>query len=227
MILEAGFPGSSLDWTRVQPAFAKFTRVCSYDRAGFGWSDLHEPPRSAVQIAEELHLLLSNAAVPGPYVLVGHSMGGLYSRAFVRKFPESVVGLVLVDATHEDQWDFEPTVYWRFEQPIVQIPHPPVERPPDVAAILREMWATDKWNAGERRERDSIGATIADAQNNRRRLPPIPLVVLSAGAEIRWNDGATAGALKSQQLQRELAALSPFGKWVPVPGICINRNRPR
>ena len=116
VILEPGFPGSSLDWTSVQPAIAKFTRVCSYDRAGFGWSDLHESPRSAVQIAGELHLLLSNAAVPGPCVLAGHSMGSLYSRAFVRKFSEAVTGLALVDATHEDQWTFEPRRYWRFDR---------------------------------------------------------------------------------------------------------------
>ena len=85
--------------------------------------------------------------------------------------------MILVDATHEDQWDFEAKQYWRFEQPNIQIPQPPVERPADVAAVLREMWATGKRKTGERQERDSIGATIADAQKNPKRLPPIPLIV--------------------------------------------------
>ncbi len=130
IILEAGFPGSSLDWSLVQPMVAPFSRVCSYDRAGFGWSDMGKAPRSSTQIAEDLQTLLSTAAVPAPYILVGHSMGGLYVRAFARKFPDSVAGIVLVDATHEDQWDYEPKRFWQVSDlPSIRLKQPEVVRP--------------------------------------------------------------------------------------------------
>jgi pimeloyl-ACP methyl ester carboxylesterase len=219
VVLEAGFPGSSLDWSLVQPAVAQFTRVCSYDRAGFGWSQQGQLPRSSSRIAEELRALLLAAEVPGPYLLVGHSMGGLYIRAFARKFPEAIVGLVLVDGTHEDQWDYEPKRYWEptaFQS--IRLKQPEVARPQSVASILKEMWATDQWKTGERAERDGIKFTIAEAQKEPKRLPVVPLLVLSAGEEIGWMETAPLGALKWQQLQREMAAFSPLGKWRPVPG---------
>lgn len=219
VILEAGFPGSSLDWTLVQPGVAEFTRVCSYDRAGFGWSEKGQMPRSSTQIAEDLKSLLTNGNIPGPYILGGHSMGGLYVRAFARKFPHLVSGMVLVDATHEDQWDFEPKRYWepKGEAPL-RVRQPEVQRPAAAAGILKEMWATDVWKAGERAEREGIKYTIADAQREPKRLPVIPLIVLSAGVETGWSDRVAAGALKGQQLQRELAAYSALGRWIPVAG---------
>ena len=82
VVLDAGLGGSSLDWTLVQPELATTTRVCTYDRAGMGWSDAGPMPRSPSHIAEELHVLLTNAGVAGPYVLVGHSLGGKNIRIF-------------------------------------------------------------------------------------------------------------------------------------------------
>jgi len=76
VILESGSGGPSVDWLMVQPEVAKFSRVCSYDRAGYGWSDPGPEPRSSLQIAHELKQLLQAAGEKGPYVLVGHSMGG-------------------------------------------------------------------------------------------------------------------------------------------------------
>ena len=102
VVLEAGGGGNALEWSRVQPEVAKTTRVCSYDRAGFGWSDLGPAPRTAGQIANELHRLLQVAQVPAPYVLAGHSIGGLYIRQYASTNPKDVAGMVLVDATHED-----------------------------------------------------------------------------------------------------------------------------
>ncbi len=78
VILEAGTGAFSFDWGLVQPEVAKFTRVCSYDRAGQAWSELGPQPRTIKQKAYELHTLLTNAKVSGPYVLVGHSGGGLH-----------------------------------------------------------------------------------------------------------------------------------------------------
>jgi pimeloyl-ACP methyl ester carboxylesterase len=104
VILDAGLGGTSLDWSKVQPAVARFTRVCSYDRAGYGWSDSGLCPRTSQQIVKELHLLLAHAQIHGPYVLVGHSVGGLNMRLYAYRYPEEVVGMVLLDATSEYQF---------------------------------------------------------------------------------------------------------------------------
>ncbi len=101
VVLDAGMTFPSLDWSLVQPKIASFTRVCSYDRAGLGWSDPSPYPRTAEQIVTELHTLLKKAKIPKPYLLVGHSMGGIHMRLFAARYPEEVVGLVLVDASHE------------------------------------------------------------------------------------------------------------------------------
>ena len=103
VILESGSGGPSVDWLMVQPDVAKFSRVCSYDRAGYGWSDAGPEPRSSLQIARELKQLLKAAGEKGPYVLVGHSMGGYDIRAYTGQYPSDVAGMVLVDASHEDQ----------------------------------------------------------------------------------------------------------------------------
>ncbi len=103
VILEAGGGMASPSWAWVQSAVAATTRVCAYDRAGYGWSDPGPAPRDARQITHELHTLLERAAITGPYVLVGHSIGGLYMRVYAAQYPNEVAGLVLVDASHPDQ----------------------------------------------------------------------------------------------------------------------------
>jgi pimeloyl-ACP methyl ester carboxylesterase len=104
VILDAGLGGTSLDWSKVQPAVARFTRVCSYDRAGYGWSQTGPGPRTSQQIVTELHALLTHAKINGPYVLVGHSAGGLNMRLYAYRYPAEVVGMVLLDATSEHQF---------------------------------------------------------------------------------------------------------------------------
>ncbi len=105
VVLEAGSDDVAETWSLVQPEVAAFTRVCSYDRAGLGQSDPGPEPRDSVQIVEELHTLLVNAGVEGPYVLVGHSLGGMYMRLFADRYKEKVAGLVLVDSSHIDQFE--------------------------------------------------------------------------------------------------------------------------
>lgn len=101
VVLDAGLGGSSLDWNLVQSEIGQTTQVCAYDRAGMGWSDSGPQPRTPRQIANELQTLLTNAGIPGPYVLVGHSVGGKNVRMFAIKYPEQVAGMVLVDARSE------------------------------------------------------------------------------------------------------------------------------
>ena len=101
VILEAAAPGWSLYWSTVQPQLARTTRVCAYDRAGLGWSDRGPLPRTGQRMAKELHRLLERAGIAGPYVLVGHSLGGLVARLYQHDYPQEVVGMVLVDAGHE------------------------------------------------------------------------------------------------------------------------------
>jgi pimeloyl-ACP methyl ester carboxylesterase len=101
VVLDAGLGGASLDWSLVQPALGTTTRVCAYDRAGMGWSDPGPAPRTPGQIARELHTLLTKAGIPGPYVLVGHSLAGKNVRMYTLQYPEEVAGLVLVDTRSE------------------------------------------------------------------------------------------------------------------------------
>jgi pimeloyl-ACP methyl ester carboxylesterase len=102
VILEAGGGDFSVTWALVQPAVATFTRVCSYDRAGSGWSELGPNPRTMRQMVYELHAVLSRAEIAPPYVLVGHSLGGFLVRMYTNAYPSDVSGLVLVDASHEE-----------------------------------------------------------------------------------------------------------------------------
>jgi pimeloyl-ACP methyl ester carboxylesterase len=103
VILDSGLGDSYLSWRKVQPQIAKFTRVCSYDRAGLGYSDPSSEPRTSKVIAEELHALLQAASVAPPYVIVGHSMGGYDVRVYTNLYRNEIVGMVLVDASHPDQ----------------------------------------------------------------------------------------------------------------------------
>jgi pimeloyl-ACP methyl ester carboxylesterase len=103
VVLENGLGGSSADWGFVQPDVARFTHVCSYDRAGMGYSDPGPSPRTARRIASELAELVDRSGIGGPVVLVGASSGGFNVRIFASDRPDRVAGLVLVDASHEDQ----------------------------------------------------------------------------------------------------------------------------
>ena len=103
VILEAGLNDFFVSWSKVQPEVARVTRVCAYDRAGLGWSEASPRPRTSEAMVEELHGLLKNTGVAGPYILVGHSFGGINVRLFAQKFPDDVVGMVLVDSAHEEQ----------------------------------------------------------------------------------------------------------------------------
>ena len=103
VVLEAGGMATSPQWALIQPRIAEFARVVSYDRAGLGWSERGPRPRDARTIARELHTALRNAGLPGPYVVVGASLGGPYATVFADTYRDDTAGLVLVDSVHPDQ----------------------------------------------------------------------------------------------------------------------------
>jgi len=105
VILESGYGYSSGEWSYNQPQIAGHTRVCAYDRAGIGYSDARSAgiQASGLQTVKELHTLLQKANIPGPYVLAGHSIGGVFIRLFAETYRAEIAGMVLVDSSHEDQ----------------------------------------------------------------------------------------------------------------------------
>lgn len=210
VVLDAGLGGTSLDWIRVQPELAKYTRVCTYDRAGYGWSEPGPRPRSSRRIAEELRTLLRTAAVPEPYVLVGHSFGGYNVRLFASNYPEETAGLVLVDAAHEDQ-------VRRFQEEggINIVPRSnlvflsssdiPDNMPDDVRALARSLINSSAAYQAVRDELISFRRSAAQVRNAPP-LPDIPLVVVSRGQQV-WPDTPKGKQLEQvwAKLQDELA----------------------
>jgi pimeloyl-ACP methyl ester carboxylesterase len=104
VIFESGISATCLSWTHVRVQVEEFARACTYDRAWLGWSEPADAPRTTSTIAQELHALLCAANVPAPYILVGHSFGGMLVRAYAAKYPEQVAGLVLVDPLSPSEW---------------------------------------------------------------------------------------------------------------------------
>ena len=106
VVLDAGLSDTSTssDWAPIQQSVAAFTQCCGYDRAGLGASEPGHGQRTSLQAVEELHILLHKVRIAGPFVIVGHSLGGLHAQLFAVRYPDEVAGLVLVDATHEDHF---------------------------------------------------------------------------------------------------------------------------
>jgi pimeloyl-ACP methyl ester carboxylesterase len=104
VVFESGIAATSQNWAQLQAAISGFTRVVSYDRAGLGWSSASDAERTPSNIVRELRALLLRAGVPPPYVLVGHSFGGLVVRHFAANYPQEVLGVVLVDAMRTEEW---------------------------------------------------------------------------------------------------------------------------
>lgn len=215
VILEAAGPGWSVYWNRVQADIARITRVCSYDRAGLGWSESGPSPRTGRRIANELHTLLTRAGISGPTVLVGHSLGGFIVRLYRQTYPKDVVGMVLVDAGHERQ--FEQEEFRKFVDPgKIAFPIlgavtslgvtrllmafdllPPLfakqqERVPDeMRPVLRAGWTQTRYFATMADE----GAALEETCLQVRRADPLgdlPLTILTATGPTWWPDMPTA-----------------------------------
>lgn len=203
VIMDSGLNMTMETWGVVPSGVAQFTRVCTYERAGLGESDPGPIPKTTQQIADELHTLLRNAGVPGPYVMVGHSVGGLNVRLFASEHPEEVAGMVLVDASHEDE-------YYR------------------IAALMpadkREKYL--RHEGGGNTEKVDL---LASAEQIKRSapLPKIPLIVLTAVQSEGPPDEARMRL--HVELQSELARLLPSGQQTVVKdsGHFIQLNQPQ
>lgn len=251
VVLEAGLLSRGDVWSRdtthpggartlVLPGVAAFTRVCAYDRPGTigevnpalhpdgplffpSRSDPAPQPRTVATMVADLHLLLHTAAIPGPYVLVGHSAGGLLVRLYASTYPEEVVGLVLIDATHEDVWlafkqRLHPGQWAEFEALTVtnralQEAYPEAER----------LWTAPL-------ERDPSTAQVRQARAAGP-LPPMPLVVLSHGLPFAapfpsWPSAPLEHAMLA--LQEDLARLVPNARHIVASqsGHDIHRDQP-
>ena len=104
VVFESGISASSLNWRALQAEVARFTRTCAYDRAWLGWSDPAVTPRVASRLVDELHSLLTAASIPAPYILAGHSFGGLLVQSYAAAYPDQVAGLVLIDPLPAAEW---------------------------------------------------------------------------------------------------------------------------
>jgi pimeloyl-ACP methyl ester carboxylesterase len=133
VILEPGTGDFSVEWSLVQPKRAASVRVCSYDRAGDGWSELGPHPRTMHQIAYELHVLLGKAGVRPPYMLVGHSYGGWLVRLYASKYRSDVAGMVLVEGGFDNPWRMVNGKLVRAEELATGKPTPAVKNRQSVA----------------------------------------------------------------------------------------------
>ena len=210
VVLESGLGGASFDWGYVQPAAAKFTKVCSYDRAGMGYSDPGPFPRTTRRVAEELAQLVDRAGINEPLILVGASIGGLMVRLFASEREQRVAGLVLVDASHEDQTMDLPAI-----APFVPILSSlgvfrmlDVSFGPELDALAPSVQRFARATAfrastyqAAASEGMSLPTSAAQVKASRRKLS-IPVIVITAGrgSDDRW-----------RELQRDQVALSSQG----------------
>ncbi|HEX8598892.1 MAG TPA: alpha/beta hydrolase [Chloroflexia bacterium] len=207
VILEHGMGTESGSWARVQQAVAGFTRVCAFDRAGRGTSDPATKPRTSDDMVADLHALLTNAQVPGPYILAGNSLGGFNARIFAHKYPDEVVGLVLVDSMHQDQ-------FTRVEQAL------PPERPedPEEFKAFRKSFTQDYKDPALNPEGfDQL--TSHEQARAVTSLGDLPMIVLAASEfRMRIPDPRFGTYMHNMwhELQRDLARLSSNSKFVAV-----------
>ena len=190
VILESGFRGTHQSWAKVQPEVAKFARVVSYDRAGLGASDAGPSPRTAKQIAQELHDALKAAQVKPPYVLVGHSAGGAYLRVFAHLYPTEIAGLVLADPPQEELLEWLGT------------------HAPDADRMPEEQLA--KMPAGARAEWEARSMVIAEMKDAWP-LPRVPVILLTSAR----NDESLAKGVSPEALEVLIHARETWLKRIP------------
>jgi pimeloyl-ACP methyl ester carboxylesterase len=215
VIIDSGLGGFSLEWWRIQKTLSGYVKVCSYDRAGYGWSNAGPSPRTTKRIAEELRVLLKTAHIPGPYILVGHSFGGFNIRYFASQNPDLVAGMVLIDSSHPRQFERFPApkpepriilkknIKYTITKPVM-----PANYPAQVKTKGYQLMATRKARNAYLQEsnRFKLSAKQVLAEDY---LPDIPLTILSRGKRV-WPENELGDELEMiwDELQDDLALLT-------------------
>ena len=197
VILDAGLSGTSLGWSLVQSEVSKFTKVYSYDRAGYAWSDESPLKRTSYNIAEELHTLLHKENVAGPYILVGHSFGGCNMLMFANRYPEETLGVVLVDSVHEDmlkelpepqrsvfersQWILSMVGYKRIKGPSAEIEQMFQPLPKEIKNIYVAQMNKTNYTKTIAREMACLNESLLQLGESQVHLQDKALFVISAG----------------------------------------------
>jgi pimeloyl-ACP methyl ester carboxylesterase len=241
VILDSGLGDSFISWQNVQPQIASFVRVCSYDRAGMGYSEASPRPRTSIVFAEELHQLLHNAGIAPPYIFVGHSMAAYNIRLYASLFKSDVAGIVLVDGCHPDQLNRFPRAldamnpgwirqgkFLEFTTPI-GIPRLLGYCGNNMALRAAECTFNDARENAAERETFRESAALA---KNAHLSSDLPLIVISHDPDLRDEslpvsvDRATNAAW--EQMQEELSHLSVSGTRIVAKGSghYIQNDRP-
>jgi pimeloyl-ACP methyl ester carboxylesterase len=232
VVLEYGLDGSYLNWRLVQPGIEKFVRVCSYDRAGYGWSGRSPKPRIPSAMAEELHSLLRNAGEKPPFILVAHSMGAFDAIMFAHRYPDELSALVLVDGSHPDEslrMPWKEKVSVRFLQFTMPFGLPRFRkwcagRDPELQPLTAAVNCKARAFRTQYEQWDAFPSAAAEIRNLPNSLT-LPITVIS-------RDPATGrNALKEQgwaRLQKRLLQLSPHSTQVIARGSThsVPRERP-
>jgi pimeloyl-ACP methyl ester carboxylesterase len=208
VVFESGLGDTSETWSQIQPIIAEYTQVFSYDRAGLGQSDPVSKPRTCQDMVDDLKLLLTDAYISPPYILVGHSFGGMLVRLFASQNPEDVAGMVLVDSTHEDRAA-------GFEK-----------------VLSEELIARNRaYLADPSRNSETLDRIKSDEQvRNARQQFDFPLVVLTRGLPDEPSDVWPSADLQrvERELQLEFLKLSPYSTHVTAEksGHWIQNDQP-
>lgn len=227
VVLEAGLGDFSISsWSSVQPQLSQISRTCSYDRAGTGWSDPPTSAPTATGIVDDLHMLLAKSGEPGPYLLVGHSLGGPLIRHYAVHYPAEVAGLVLVDGSHEDQLTRMKLPTWAdYLYSALPVVHflgldrtlAGLAATDTVSALGAALTTTDKAMDNTITLAKGLAPFFVEVKADAKDFGELPLVALTAGKmSVPGMTPAQADSLHTEwvAMHKEIVARSRKGKWV-------------
>jgi len=211
VLIDAGLGDDSTDWFDIQDKSSVDTRTCVFDRPGYGWSDAGPQPRNSLIISNEVFKLIQKANISGPLVLVGHSFGGYNMRVFAAQHPQKIAGMVLVDASHENQ----------YEKLNIKLPKH-FDRKGNILILPKSSdTVSDKAQALKERAFHAARAEISSLYQSTLQVkryhdfPSVPLIVISRGlSEWKGRDDAEMREKIWSQLQHDLWKLSPISQHI-------------